>query len=328
MIKPTLLHYYVTDICNAKCEFCDIWENKDPHFAQIDDVKKNLLDAKKLGCKFVDFTGGEPLLNKNLPLFLNEAKKLGFITSVTTNTALFPKMVNALKGKIDLLHFSLDSDSPQMHDKIRGFESYDNTVKSIDIALENNLYPDLLFTFTNENINNFLGVWKLARSKKIIVILDPLFSTDGTQSLTKSTNKKAIEYGKLPGVYLNHAHLSLRKSGGNPIKKPRCKAVDSTLVILPKNQLALPCYHHSVNRIDINSNLLKIVKSEKYLYHKKNQGKLPFCEGCHINCYFDPSYSYKFDKMMVESSFDKLRYGFYKYGVYRQKMGYSLFGLV
>jgi MoaA/NifB/PqqE/SkfB family radical SAM enzyme len=328
MKKPTLLHYYVTDICNAKCEFCDIWENKNPNFATVEDVKKNLQDAKELGAKFVDFTGGEPLLNKNTPIFLEEAKKLGFITSITTNTTLFPKMVKSLVDKVDLLHFSLDSDDPKMHNKIRGFESYDQTLKSIDIALENGMSPDLLFTFTNENIDNFNGVWELARSKKLVVILDPLFSLDKNQLLDKETLEKALEYGKLPGVYLNHAHFTHRKSGGNNLSNPRCKAVESTIVILPQNKLALPCYHHAVDKLDIDGDLKNLVRSEKYLYHKENQGKLSFCDGCHINCYFDPSYAYKFDKLMVQSSRDKFKYGFYKYGVYGQKMNYSLLDLL
>ena len=34
----------------------------------------NLRDAKKAGCRFVDFTGGEPLLHPELPRFLSEPR--------------------------------------------------------------------------------------------------------------------------------------------------------------------------------------------------------------------------------------------------------------
>jgi len=63
--KPVLCNYYVTYRCNAKCDFCDIWEKPSP-LITIEDVESNLLDLRKLGVKVIDFTGGEPLLHPRL----------------------------------------------------------------------------------------------------------------------------------------------------------------------------------------------------------------------------------------------------------------------
>ncbi len=95
---PVLCNYYVTYRCNASCDFCDIWEKPSP-YVTIDDVTQNLIDLKKLGVKVIDFTGGEPLLHRNLIDFLSEAKRLGFITTVTTNTLLYPKLAAAASWK-------------------------------------------------------------------------------------------------------------------------------------------------------------------------------------------------------------------------------------
>ena len=76
-------------------------------FANPDNVFKNLADAKKLGVKFVDFTGGEPLLHPQLDLLLATAKKVGLRTSVTTNCLLYPQYAERIAGKIDFLHFLL-----------------------------------------------------------------------------------------------------------------------------------------------------------------------------------------------------------------------------
>ena len=62
-----------------------------------ENVQANLNDLKKLGVKVIDFTGGEPLLHRQLPEFLQYAKKLKFITTVTTNTLLYPKYAERLK---------------------------------------------------------------------------------------------------------------------------------------------------------------------------------------------------------------------------------------
>ncbi|HQK23341.1 MAG TPA: radical SAM protein, partial [Candidatus Latescibacteria bacterium] len=75
-MKPLLLHYYVTYRCNARCSFCTIWDPaKWDHRAtpSWDQMSSNLTVARKLGTRFVDFTGGEPLLYHDLPRALRLA---------------------------------------------------------------------------------------------------------------------------------------------------------------------------------------------------------------------------------------------------------------
>lgn len=319
MKKPLLLHYYITDKCNAKCEFCDIWKIENPLNAKFDSVEQNLTAARKLGAKFVDFTGGEPLLNPDLPKFLETAKKLGFITSITTNTLLFEKFADKLSGLVDLLHFSIDG-TKEIHDKIRGVKSFDCVIKSIEIAKKYKLAPDLLFTYTNENIDCVPEIQKIAFKNKLILILDPVFSTDGTNLLSDETNEKAKKFAKLPAVYLNKAHLLLRKNGGNNVENPTCKAIESTIIILPDDKLALPCYHRFRVKLPINGNLENLRRSKEIAEFAKLQGKLKICEHCHINCYMDPSYQYKLNTLFFASNLSKFKYALWKYLIFRQKL--------
>jgi len=154
-MKHLLLHYYLTNRCNSKCVFCDIWKETPKLDAKEDDVIRNLYSARKAGCSFVDFTGGEPLLHRSLPLFLSEAKKIGFITSVTTNCILFKKRISELDNLIDLLHFSIDSDQSEHHNNLRGVNCYDDVIESIEISKKYRLFPDLLFTYNDKNINEY-----------------------------------------------------------------------------------------------------------------------------------------------------------------------------
>jgi MoaA/NifB/PqqE/SkfB family radical SAM enzyme len=319
MKKPILLHYYITNICNAKCEFCNIWQKDGKETAKIDDVERNLAAARKLGAKFVDFTGGEPLLNPDLPEFLKIAKKYKFITSVTTNTLLFEKFAEKLNGKIDLLHFSIDGNR-EVHDKIRGVKSFDSVIKAIPLALANNLYPDLLFTYTNENIDCFEEVYEIAKKNKLLLILDPVFSLDGKNLISKETDNKAKKFAKLPAVYLNAAHFKLRKNGGNNITAPICKAVESTIVILPDNSLALPCYHNCQKTIKIDNGLKKLRESFELKKFAATQGKLSVCQGCHIACYMDPSYQYRINSLFFSSILSKFKYSYWKYFIFKRRL--------
>ena len=319
MKKPILLHYYITDNCNAKCEYCDIWKQKTAGCAKFEDLERNLIAAKRLGAKFVDFTGGEPLLNPDLPKFLDFAKKKKFITSVTTNAILFEKYAPQLKGKIDLLHFSIGGNK-DTHDKIRGVKSFDVLVKAIDVAREFNLFPDLLFTYTDDNIDCFEEVYAIAQSHKLILILDPVFSTDGKNLLSEQTQIKAKSFAKKAGVYLNSAHLKLREKGGNNTQKPTCRAIDSTIVILPDDTLALPCFHRFRAKLKIDGNLEQILKSDEITQFRKLQGKLQICENCHINCYMDASYQYSVNSFFFSSILSKLKYSYWKYLIFRRKL--------
>ena len=105
---PLLCNYYITTKCNARCAFCDIYKKKGIH-ANLNDIKSNLHDLKKLGIRFIDFTGGEPLLHPYIHDILKCAKKMGFITTVTTNCILYPSHYRKIQGLVDLLHFSLDN---------------------------------------------------------------------------------------------------------------------------------------------------------------------------------------------------------------------------
>ena len=61
-MKPIICNYYITYRCNARCGFCNIWkEEKIPSCDESspDTVIINLSDAKALGVKIVDFTGGD-----------------------------------------------------------------------------------------------------------------------------------------------------------------------------------------------------------------------------------------------------------------------------
>jgi MoaA/NifB/PqqE/SkfB family radical SAM enzyme len=325
MKKPILLHYYITNRCNARCTFCGIWQELPKADAKLSDVAANLGQARAAGCKFVDFTGGEPLMHPDLPEFLRLAKKAGLMTSVTTNCLLFEERAKELAGLIDLPHFSIDADSAPLHDKIRGCKSYEKVLRSIDAAIANRIYPDLLFTYTEENIEAVEGVWRLARKNRLILILDPVFAQWGPDKVAQNIHLKAMNFAKKRGVYLNRAHLLLRARGGNRTRDPICRATSSTIVITPDDKLTLPCYHHRCAAVSINGNLTEALKSDERSQALTKEGRYAFCEGCHINCYFDPTYQTMSGNFLWESIKAKAKYALTKYLLYRRPWPKILF---
>jgi len=307
--KPVLCNYYVTYRCNASCGFCDIWEKPSPYISS-EDVRKNLIDLKSLGVKVIDFTGGEPLLHRELADFLLEAKKLGFITTVTTNGLLYPKRSVELRGLVDMLHFSLDSADKKTHDELRGISCFDKVMESIDVAKSLGERPDILFTVFNHNANEIVNVYEeIILPNNLVLILNPAFSYNSiAEDLSAETLRLLGEWSGRKNVYLNEGFIELRRDGGNHVLEPVCKAGSSTVVISPENELIVPCYHLGVKKFAIQGNLAVLYKSEEVQQIVSLEGRLPECEGCTINCYMQPSFTVEINKYWWKTLPSTLKY--------------------
>ncbi|MCU7496632.1 MAG: radical SAM protein [Ignavibacteria bacterium] len=311
-----LCNYYVTYKCNASCEFCHFAEHEKfstfPE-ASLLDFENNVRQLVDLGVKFIDLTGGEPLLNKNIAAMAGYARKLKMQTSITTNTLLYPKYADKLAGNISLLHFSMDSPDEDEHNKIRRVNCFKSIFKSIEIARSLGEYPDILFTATNENLKKLPRVYEISQKYGLVLIINPVFSYFGNPGLSA----QAVEYleefikGKMD-VYLNRAFLELRKNGGNDIKKPSCRAVSRVIVISPDNKVILPCYHFANKAIPIDRPIKEIRNSEEIRLYRQMQGRFQFCQGCTVNCYFEPSFAFPRDIYSIQSLGSKLKYSYNK----------------
>lgn len=309
--KPVLCNYYVTYRCNASCHFCDIWEKPSPYI-QLGDVEKNLLALKKLGVKVIDFTGGEPLLHQQIDEFLLLAKDMGFLTTITTNSLLYPKKAASLKGLVDMLHFSLDFASAEKHDAVRGVGCFDFVMQSIQVAKSLGERPDIIFTAMNENIEEMESVYhKICVPNELVLIINPIFdynevATGGGLSEENLNYLSGFAQNKL--VYLNEGFISLRKNGGNQVSDPICKAASSTIVISPHNELVLPCYHLGKKNFPIEGNLFDLYHSDEVQQLVALEGRLPACDGCAINCYMQPSFAVEINQYFWKALPSTIKY--------------------
>jgi MoaA/NifB/PqqE/SkfB family radical SAM enzyme len=317
---PVLCNYYVTYRCNATCSFCDIWERPSP-YVTIENVRQNLRDLKTLGVRVVDFTGGEPLLHRQLPELLREAKQLGLITTVTTNALLYPKQAEQLRGLVDMLHFSLDSPVAEEHDRSRGVRCFDKVMESIAIARRLGERPDILFTVFEHNVHQIRQMHKdICLPNDLILILNPVFEYNAVETggqFSADTLRELSAWGHRKNVYLNDAFIELRRDGGNHVADPVCRAGSTTLVISPENKLVLPCYHLGLKDFAIDGNLAMLYRSEEVQKLVALEGRLPGCEGCAINCYMQPSFAVEMNKYWWKALPSTLKYNWVK-GTWKQ----------
>lgn len=306
---PTTCNYYVTLRCNQRCTFCNIphTNNGSPsREPTLEQVESNLRDLKRLGVFVLDVTGGEPLLYRNLPDMLALAKKMRFMTSVTTNGMLYPKFAEQLLGKVDALLFSIDSTDPEEHDRIRAMKSFHLALEALAVARKLRQTFYISHVVTNDSYDKIPEMIRFAKDQGAILYLNPCFSFFGNEGLDPEKAKGLFKYFGKPGVIIDRAQLELITSGGNDPADPVCRAVSSTVVISPENKLLLPCYHFKNDAIPIENKLYDLYKfSPDVRAFKEMEGRYDFCKGCTVYCYMRSSLLWKYP---VESV---LLYGHY-----------------
>jgi len=295
-MAPLVANYYLTYRCNARCHFCDIWSLEPGKEADFATIQQNLISLKRLGVKYVDFTGGEPLLRTDIGEIYQEAKRLGFWTSITTNTILYPRKAREIQGKVDFLNFSLDGPDAESHDQSRGVQIFDTLVESVAIARELGEYPVLNHTVTAQNYHRIDEIASLGEQLGVRVWLNPAFTAHSNYNSKKNPTPDIVAAirataRKYRNIGYNRAALPFIEAGGNDLQKPRCKAVDAVIAISPDNQLLLPCYHFAQTGIPIEGRLEELYRSSETVEsYRRSQGKLSVCEGCTVWCYLIPSF--------------------------------------
>jgi len=88
--------------------------------------------------------------------------------------------------------------------------------------------------------------------------------------------------------------------------------VSRVIVISPTNEIILPCYHFGKETIPIDKPIKEIRQSEKINYYKKMEGRFDFCEGCTVNCYFEPSFAFPTNYYAITSLTSKFKYSYNK----------------
>lgn len=129
--KPLFASYNITSRCNMRCSFCTWWKMDAPELP----TKQALLVIDKVcseGISFFDFSGGEPLLRKDLPILAKQARSHGCLVSMNTNgTLLSSWSPSKIADVFDVIVVSLDGPAP-IHDEIRGVPgTYKKAIRAV-----------------------------------------------------------------------------------------------------------------------------------------------------------------------------------------------------
>ena len=174
--------------CNLACDFC--LEGSSPGDKRLqtpsfDEVKPFIDEAVKLGIKQFSFTGGEPLLARDLIFILSYAAQVGSCLVLTNGTKPLLKRIKKLVPLLDAefpisFRISLDSPDAAIHNAGRGegqFEEALAGMKNLNemgfgVSIARHIKPDENSTDVNDAFMTLFEKNGLPKNTKIVAFPD------------------------------------------------------------------------------------------------------------------------------------------------------------
>jgi cyclic pyranopterin phosphate synthase len=148
------LRVSLTPACNLRCIYCHAEGEVSPEASlSAPEIAGIMQVAKEVGFRSVKFTGGEPLLRKDV-LEIVRSVPDGLESSMTTNGTFLADIAPGLRESgLSRVNISLDSLDHETYRAITGMDCLDAVLEGIDAALATGLTPVKLNMVVLKGIN-------------------------------------------------------------------------------------------------------------------------------------------------------------------------------
>jgi len=210
-VAPFLVVWNYTKLCNLRCEHC--YENAGPKAAEdeltTEEAKRVIDEFEEAGVVAIAFSGGEPLMRKDIFEVAGHAKNRGFYTSVATNGTLITREVaKRMREVFDYAEISLDGFEAE-HDRFRGVPgAWKLTCAGIKNCVAEGLDTCVALTATRYNLHEIPRLIDFAENElgvKRVIIFNYVPTGRGKniieQDLSPEEREELLEYlyGKMMG---------------------------------------------------------------------------------------------------------------------------------
>ncbi|TQD26270.1 12,18-didecarboxysiroheme deacetylase [Methanolobus vulcani] len=168
--KPVVV-WNVTQRCNLRCVHCYA-HSKDMEYKNeltTEEGKALIDDLAEFGCPVILFSGGEPLMRKDLPELAGYARSKGIRAVISTNgTMITEEMAKKLKD-IGLSYVGISLDGMrETNDKFRGIEgSFDKALQGLHNCQKEGIKVGLRFTINRHNVHDIPAIFDLMERENV-----------------------------------------------------------------------------------------------------------------------------------------------------------------
>jgi Fe-coproporphyrin III synthase len=202
LLNGSIMIWNFTNRCNLFCHHC--YSKADPNnedsltFEQIEQTIPSMLKA---GVKFVIFSGGEPLIRKDIFDIADAMKKAGIMTYLSSNGMyITEKNAKRIVDTFNYIGISIDG-TEDIHNCFRGDKnSYSKAIEGIKHIQKAGGNAGIRFTLTKETKDSFYDMFDLVEELCVnkLYISHLVYSGRGLDNLkidiSKEERRKYVEY--------------------------------------------------------------------------------------------------------------------------------------
>jgi MoaA/NifB/PqqE/SkfB family radical SAM enzyme len=296
---PGYLQFAITNICNAKCDFCGFAADKfDPRQRRTVTLEQ-ALDVIDISVKnhigYVLFVGGEPLVHKNLREMVRYAAERGIRPMICTNGSLWTEqnMRGLAADGLSSVIMSIDAHDVARHENNRGLP---DVCKKIKCA--NEVFAELgVQTTASVTANRLIDDYdKLPDFLRALGFASCTFSyplIHLSSSYLSFSDSKLVNYNRdeLIGVFEKIKRMKMR--GGYPVVNPVESLTEMQRHLRGEPERFGCLGGHKYFYLDWNLDLYRCHAWDKPMcnIYDFDESKLirDGCTKCMIDCYRDPS---------------------------------------
>ena len=300
--RPFMVMFETTLHCNMKCGYCAIWQNQQPEQRAVQDrVYARMDEAADFGVFAWSFSGGEPLMNPNVPEYITYAARKGFYTSMPTNGLALKKCAEAC-GQLDQLEVSIDTLDREKFARRRGIDGLPTILSGLDYLLgrcehhtiQINAAVDL------DNLEDLPALAAYCQERGLLLHTEAVHNVVRTTWKTEDVELEAEALDTV-AAYLQELRRSYRcvrfytdyyrfyRNQGFTKAFP-CRSASHLVNMRPDGSIQFPCAFVNVHRGAPDMSLREIYASAEV---RKLIAESPrmwdFCEGCKIGCPYEVS---------------------------------------
>lgn len=204
---PDVIIWEITNFCPLRCRHCYL-AKKNNQIVSKDNIDKILKIIDYIGVCQVQLTGGEALTHPLLGYIIDKLINKGIVISISTSGMILEekvfnhiKKINQVKGSF--IRISLDGNK-QTHNYIRQNESsYDNAIKFIKRAINNNIPCQVGTTIINQSKDEIEQLVKLSKKLGVSLIEIGMLCIQGD---AKKNNLNSFINTKELNTFLKELH--------------------------------------------------------------------------------------------------------------------------
>lgn len=169
-IKLKVVYYAITDGCNLRCPYCyDSSERKLPGQLNTAESMSLMEQIAEAGAATVVFTGGEPMMRRDLFDVARHARKQGLNVNIITNGTYIrnAEIAETMAELFQRITVSMDGGTRERHEATRGKGTFAKTMKGLQLLNDAGVRPVINHVVTSDNVDSMGEIAALGERFKI-----------------------------------------------------------------------------------------------------------------------------------------------------------------